>query len=159
MINIFQLTTCNYSEGLIPLISVFLTVDAHFQVVGTENSSEGAVCFVCLWHTCSSALGLWNCLLIWKSAAIEWHAFFAYVHFLEIVSAAHLKLGEITEDCWNGIWDWAAWKTKRLQGESCRGRDRLQMLSHGGWQDLGKQESWAFPWNERKSSCAEQAGQ
>lgn len=46
MINIFQLTTCNYSEGLIPLISVFLTVDAPFQVVGMEKSSEGAVCSI-----------------------------------------------------------------------------------------------------------------
>lgn len=58
MINIFQLTTCNYSEGLLPLIPVFLTVDAPVQVVGMERGSEGAVCSVCLWHMCSSALGL-----------------------------------------------------------------------------------------------------
>lgn len=43
MINIFQLTTCNYSEGLVPLLSVFLTADPPVQVAGMENSSEKAL--------------------------------------------------------------------------------------------------------------------
>lgn len=100
----------------------------------------------CLWHTCSSALGLWNCLLIWKSAAIQWHAFFAYVHFLEIVSAAHLKPGEVTGTCWSGIWDCTEWKTKRLQGEHCGGKGRLKMPLRGGGETSGCRRAGHFHW-------------
>lgn len=57
MINIFQLTTCNYSEGLIPLLSVFLAVDLPFQVVWIWNNSEKAlfILFLYLAH-------MFNCI-------------------------------------------------------------------------------------------------
>lgn len=59
MINIFQLTTCNYSEGRVPLIPVFLTADSPFQVAGMESNGERALFVLfCIWHTCSSASGL-----------------------------------------------------------------------------------------------------
>lgn len=105
MINIFQLTTCNYSEGLIPLISVFLDCRCAFSGGGDREQLRGS-CVLGL-----SLAHMFICIRPLKlpfDLEISSHTVacvFAYVHFLEIVSAAHLKTGEVTGNCWSGIWD------------------------------------------------------
>lgn len=148
MINIFQLTTCNYSEGLIPLLSAFPAVDLPFQVVWIWNNSNKAlfVLFLYLAH-------MFNCIRTLELPFdLEISIRNSCMHFCLCAlsancSAAHLKPkkehGVAAATC-----DWTNWETKCLQGENFKGRGSLKIVFHG----IRTWESLVFPRNRVKSS-------
>lgn len=156
MINIFQLTTCNYSEGLIPLLSVFLAVDLPFQVVWIWNNSKKAlfVLFLYLAH-------MFNCIRpLELPFDLEISIRNSCMHFCLCAlsvncSAAHLKPKKehgvaravlVTE------------LTERLNAFKVRiskvGR-LPEIVFHGESRDIRTWKSLVFPRNGVKSSSTE----
>lgn len=143
MINIFQLTTCNYSEGLI--LTSFGLFDCRSAFSGRSDLGEvkeSPVCSVlCLAHMfiCMRLLKLpFDLEISLRNSCVHVCLGAPSIH----CSAAHLKPEEVnTVLSEPSLWlsHWNHWKTNRLQGENFKGRGWLKRLFHCKWEDLRTQ--------------------